>query len=103
MWENETTTTTTTASPSKTNPYENLESCFFDIIRSHSLGSVILRDCIPRYSYDRNIGCQPSNEYYKECLSYYGFVNAFGKEYANYHCYLCNATDADQAKMDTPS
>ena len=103
VWENETTTTTTTTSPSKTNPYENLESCFFDIIRSHSLGSVILRDCIPRYSYDRNIGCQPSNEYYKECLSYYGFVNAFGKEYANYHCYLCNATDADQAKIDTPS
>ena len=101
--ENETTTTTTTASPPKTNPYENLESCFFEIIKSDSLGSVILQGCIPQYNYDRNIGCETSNEYYKECLSYYGYVNAFGKEYANYHCYLCNATDVDQAKIDTPS
>ena len=101
--ENVTTTTTTTASPSKTNPYENLESCFFEIIRSDSLGSVILQNCISRYKYERNIVCQRSNEYYKECLSYYGFVGAFGKKYANYHCYLCNATDADQAKIDTPS
>ena len=103
VWENETTTTTTTASPPKTNPYENLESCVFEIIRSENLGSVILQGCTPLYNYDRNIGCQTSNKYYKECLSYYGFASAFGKQYANYHCYLCNATDVDQAKIDTPN
>ena len=99
---NETTTTSTTTIPPKTNLYEDLESCVFDIWRSDSLNSVILKYCTPRYNYERNIVCQRSNEYYKECLSYYGFVSAFGKEYANYHCYLCNATDADQAKTDTP-
>ena len=99
---NETTTTTTTTIPPKTNLYEDLESCVFDIWRSDSLSSVSLKYCTPQYNYKRNIGCQRSNEYYKECLSYYGFASAFGKGYANYHCYLCNATDADQAITDTP-
>ena len=99
---NETTTTTTTTISPKTNPYQNLESCFFDIWKSDRLNSVVLRYCMPRYNYNRNIGCQRSNKYYRECLSYYGFASVFGKEYSNYHCYLCNATNADQARFDTP-
>ena len=98
---NETTTTTRT-NTRKTNLYKYLEWCIFDIARSDSLSSVTLQYCTPRYNYNRKIGCQRSNEYYKECLSYYGFANAFGKQRANYHCYLCNATDVNQARIDTP-
>ena len=95
-----TTTTTTTTPTSKTNLYEKLSGCYFDIARTNSIRNVILNYCQVKYNYNRNIGCHKSNEYYQRCLSYYGFTKTSAVAYANYHCYLCNSTDVDQAKKD---
>ena len=102
VWGNETATTTTTAAAATTkdkiNLYQNLEKCFFDIAKNERLGSLGIKYCLPQNDYNRNAGCQKSNENYKLCLSYYGNGIAVGKTYANYHCYLCNSTNVDQAK-----
>ena len=97
-----TTSTTTTITPSKTNLYEKLNGCYFDIARTKRISNVILNYCQSKYNYNRNIGCQKSNEHYQRCLSYYGFAKTSAVAYANYHCYLCNSTNVDQAKKDLP-
>ena len=97
-----TTTTTTTTPPPKTNLYEKLRGCYFDIARTNSISNVVLNYCQTEYNYNRNIGCHKSNEYYQRCLSYYGFAETSAVAYANYHCYLCNSTNVDQAKIDIP-
>ena len=105
VWEYGTTTTTTRAGTTTTkvrsNIYQNLEGCAFDIGDVDGLKSVPRKSCLPQYHYNRIIRCQKPNENYKLCHSYHGFASAFGKEYANYHCYLCNSTNVEQAK-NTP-
>ena len=105
MWEDGTTTVATRAGTTttkvKSNIYKNLEECSFDIGEVDGLKSVAPKYCLPQYHYNRSIRCQKPNENYKLCQSYHGFASAHGKEYANYHCYLCNSTNVEQAK-NTP-
>ena len=104
VWRNETATTTAPAAAAtikvKSNFYQNLGKCSFDIAKNKRLESLGIKYCLPWYDYSRNPECQKTNKNYKLCLSYYGYgyVYAVGKTYANYHCYLCNSTSVDQAK-----
>ena len=104
VWRNETATATAPAAAAttkvKSNFYQNLETCSFDIAKNKRIESRGINYCLPRYDYSRNAGCQKPNKNYELCLSYYGYgyVYAIRKTYANYHCYLCNSTSADQAK-----
>ena len=83
---------------SRFNNYQNLQKCSFDIAEVDKLSSVARKYCLPEYHYNRNIRRQKPNDNYKLYHSYYTFASAFGKEYVNYHCYLCNSTDVEQAK-----
>ena len=95
-WENETRTAAAETTKVKRNLYQNLETCFFDIAKSNR--TLDIKYCSPQDDYNRNIGCRKPNENYKLCLSYYGYGNALGQKFANYHCYLCNSTNLDQAR-----
>ena len=94
------TTTTTTTPASKTNLYQKLSECHFDIARTNRISNVTLNYCQTYYNY--NIGCHKFNKYYQRCQSYYGFAETSAEAYANYHCYLCDLANFYQAKKEIP-